>query len=362
MDLLSGSNTELTGSGRPGMRLHSLTQARFFAALGVVLFHAFIQFRARDSWPGHLSQFGFAGVSFFFVLSGFVLTWSARAGQGPATFYWNRFARIWPIYALTWSAAVLYAAVGSGTVSWKPVVLGYALLQAWHPDYAMSYNFPAWSLSVEAFFYAAFPFLLAALRRLGHRQALGVVGLAYLWMIAGDALVRLTTTGESKDWWLYSFPPYRLGEFVAGMGLAVAVGRGWRPRVPLWAPVTVIAGLAVVNAAVIATGRSIDRDLLVLLVIPATCALVIALVQRDAVQRGRRSTLVLRLGEASYALYISHAIVGFAWNAAKLPLQPPYMAIYVGLSIAAAVALHLAVEKPAERLLRSRRPHLRSGT
>ena len=44
-------------------------------------------------------SYGYTGVSFFFLLSGFVLTWSC-AGQPAQRFWWNRFARIWPLMAL----------------------------------------------------------------------------------------------------------------------------------------------------------------------------------------------------------------------------------------------------------------------
>jgi peptidoglycan/LPS O-acetylase OafA/YrhL len=354
VNAVSGSPAEIVRSGRAGKRLDSLTQARFFAALGVVLFHACFAFHARDTWYGHLSEFGFVGVSFFFVLSGFVLTWSSRANEKPSRFYWHRFARIWPAYALTWLAAVLYAAVGHGTVSWKPVVLGFALLQAWTPKYAMSYNFPAWSLSVEALFYALFPLLIFVLRRLSQTQALIAVGLGYLWTLTGDVAVRLLGTKQSMDWLTYSFPPYRLGEFIAGMGLAVAMGKGWRPRVSRLLPLTYLGALAVLNALWVEGGHHIDKDILTLLVIPATFGLVAALAQRDMKDRQRRSMALLRLGEASYALYISHAIVIMAWGGLKLSFETRFLLPYVALSIVVAVLLHRWIERPTERWLRQR--------
>jgi peptidoglycan/LPS O-acetylase OafA/YrhL len=327
---------------------------RFGAALGVVLFHACIEFHARDSWYGHLSELGFVGVSFFFVLSGFVLAWSGRPGERPSRFYWHRFARIWPIYALTWLAAVLYAAVGHGTVLWKPVVLGFALLQAWDPRYTMSYNFPAWSLSVEAVFYLVFPLLMPRLRRLSQAQALVTACLAYLWTVAGDVAARHFGSQRAVEWITYSFPPYRLGEFVAGMCLATAMAKGWRPRVSGAVPLGFIGTLAVLNAFWFR--GSVDRDLLTLLAIPAACVLVVALAQRDLRREQRGSAVLLALGEASYALYIVHAIVLFAWGGLRLPFESPFLLLYVALSIVVAVALHRWVEKPVERWLRQRSP------
>lgn len=356
MDGVPETSVQPVAAGRTRRRLDSLTRARFFAALGVVLFHACIDFHARGTWYGRLSEFGFVGVSFFFVLSGFVLTWSSRPEEKPSRFYWHRFARIWPIYALTWFAAVLYAAVGHGTVLWKPVLLGFALLQAWDPRYALTYNYPAWSLSVEALFYLSFPLLIPVLRRLSREQALVTVGLAYLWMVVGDVAVRVFGTAGSMEWITYSFPPYRLGEFVAGMALAVAMSKGWRPRMPVAAPLVYIAALALANAFFFRGDLSIDRDLLTLLVIPAACCLVAALAQQDLSRPQPRRSLALQLGEASYALYIVHAIVIFAWGGLRLPFGHRYLLVYVAVSVVASVMLNRWVERPVERWLRPRWP------
>lgn len=353
MDAVPETSVGSRDAGRSSRRLDSLTQARFFAALGVVLYHACISFDARQTWYGRLSASGYLGVSFFFVLSGFVLAWSSRPRERASDFYWHRFARIWPIYALTWLAAVLYAAVGHGTVLWKPVVLGFALLQAWTPAYALSYNFPAWSLSVEAFFYLLFPLLIPVMRRFSRTQALLAVGLAYLWTVVGDVLARLLGTEQTIERITYSFPPYRLGEFVAGMGLALAMAKGWRPRLPLAVPLALIAAL-VVSSGYWPGGAGVGRDLLTLLVIPPACGLIVALARADLTRRQRTGLVLLRLGEASYALYIVHAVVLFAWGGLRLSFDSRYLPAYVVLSVVTAVLLHSWVERPAERWLRRR--------
>jgi peptidoglycan/LPS O-acetylase OafA/YrhL len=79
-----------SGSSRT-LRLDSLTGLRFFAALAVVLVHVGGQF-ATARWLLTVESYGYAGVSFFFVLSGFVLTWSHRE-QSAGRFWWRRFAR-----------------------------------------------------------------------------------------------------------------------------------------------------------------------------------------------------------------------------------------------------------------------------
>ena len=58
-------------------RLPALTSLRFFAALHVVFFH-FLAFKivSGEGWLGQISSIGYVGVSFFFVLSGFILVYT----------------------------------------------------------------------------------------------------------------------------------------------------------------------------------------------------------------------------------------------------------------------------------------------
>ena len=104
---------------------------------------------------------GRSGVTFFFILSGFVLAWSSRVDDRPLNFYRRRFARIYPAYLV----ALLFAAVLwvlRDPVALLRGLLTPFLLQAWAPDSSSYFaiNVPAWSFSVEAFFYLAFPLVM----------------------------------------------------------------------------------------------------------------------------------------------------------------------------------------------------------
>ena len=141
--------------------LDRLTSLRSFAALAVVAYHAVAAF-----WPDHpllvlLTSSGFTGVTFFYVLSGFVLTWSWR-GQRNRDFYRNRAARVWPLHALTLCCRAARGADGA-----RAAMGNALLLHAWVPDRSWYYglNGVSWSLSCEAFFYACFPVLVVLLSR-----------------------------------------------------------------------------------------------------------------------------------------------------------------------------------------------------
>src|SRR5260370_8948074 len=123
-------------------------------------------------WFQKLSSIGYVGVSFFFVLSGFILVYTYAGRPMILKNFWRaRFARIYPAYAfsLLVTAPFFFYAVLTMNIPffvWAKAHLKLAsalvlsLLQAWVPQAALTWNAVAWSLSVEPFFYLLFPFLL----------------------------------------------------------------------------------------------------------------------------------------------------------------------------------------------------------
>src|SRR4051812_30091043 len=93
-----------TSVAAPG-RLDSLTGIRALAAFAVFTHHTHSAMLPSAGF-GHLSTQGSSGVAFFFVLSGFVLTWSSRPDDSTASFYRRRIARILPLYLLAWIGGV----------------------------------------------------------------------------------------------------------------------------------------------------------------------------------------------------------------------------------------------------------------
>ncbi|TEB43432.1 acyltransferase [Flavobacterium circumlabens] len=100
------------------------------------------------------------GVSYFFILSGFVMI--IAYGNKPfvsfTEYYRNRFARIYPLYFFA-IILVIFVQLIDRRFDFLGFFLNIFMIQAWIPGKALSFNFPAWSLSVEALFYAVFPFV-----------------------------------------------------------------------------------------------------------------------------------------------------------------------------------------------------------
>lgn len=340
-----------------GHRLESLTGLRFMAALVVVGFHLVLLFPSAPYGPvAHFLGQGPTGVSFFFVISGFVLTWSRRREDGAARFYRRRLARIGPSHIVTWVVIGVLLVAASVPRALGPVGGSLFLLQPWIPSshYWNAMNVPSWSLGCEVFFYALFPFLAAGLFRLGSRsrRALLVGGVLAVLVIA--AVTAPASYGTTGYWLLYFFPPTRLIEFVIGMLLALEVTGGSWPRIGLG------PALAVAGAAYAAAGWAPTSYRVVAVTLVPFIMLIGAAAQRDLSGRPSlwNSPVMVRLGMWSFALYLAHFPVMVALALVEGPVHLGLAgglanaALVLVLCLGAAAVLYRLVERPAERAFR----------
>lgn len=352
--------------GIPRSRLDSLTSLRFFAAFGVVVYHCAL-YMPDIPWPFHaLVQYGHAGVTFFFVLSGFVLTWSRRTGDTKRNFYIRRFARVWPSHFVTTLLAIPVMMLAGEPALWAAFPAVLLLLHAWIPPGSWHYAFngPSWSLSAEAFFYALFPLLVGmAGWRTSKLRRIAILTCAAL--LAGGIVTALVLPSYTWGFILGVNPAYRVGEFILGIVIALAVERGRMPRIPMTYATTILAasyvGLAI--AAWAMNWGELPAFVPALVLLAGFVLLIISAAQRDI--EGRTggllsSPIMLRLGEASFALYLVHALVihtlvtGFsnvrlpdwAWLLLVIPS--------ICLSLILAWLLHVQVEIRAEKFIRHR--------
>ena len=162
--------------------LKALTGLRCFAAINIVLFHfsnpQWFNFNFAIPTPfsprrvgfeialAPVVNAGFISVSYFILLSGFVLAYNyaerARNGELDRKRFWEaRFTRIYPIYFLSlllslWQLPSEYR-THTHAMFWTGMVLTPLLLQGWIPAIATFMNTPAWTMSAEAFYYLIFP-------------------------------------------------------------------------------------------------------------------------------------------------------------------------------------------------------------
>ena len=335
--------------------LPSLTSLRTFAALGVFGFHAAgLLAMFGTGHLGHAAGKAFAGgptgVSFFFILSGFVLTWSRRSVVSATRFWRQRAARILPAYVLAW---ILGYAVLAG-LGHTPPLSGAAaslfLVQVWtsNPDVLFAVNIVAWSLAVEAVFYLLFPVVLRGLLRLSPRSRPRVMaGLAFVPLTL--ALIQHLGHGSGGYLWLVAyFPLARLPEFLIGALLALELRDGrWR-RIPLL-PAAVLA-----LGAYLVAGQVPQAFMWVCVTLVPYTLLVAAAAQSDLAGSPSwlRERWTVSLGLWSYAFYLIQVPIGLVvahyWHPLyRSPVaQVAVFAGYLALVWAAGALVYRFVEHP----------------
>ncbi|MFI8865592.1 MULTISPECIES: acyltransferase family protein [unclassified Streptomyces] len=350
-------------------RLASLTGLRFWAALVVVLYHLSRQ-TGKLPWISDVTWYGRTGVTFFFVLSGFVLAWTYDGKTVPAAvFLWRRFARIWPLMAVSIAASVAAWRVLGTDVSLKGVVATLGLVNSWIPgsEYRAGGNPAAWSLSDEAWFYLVFPLLLTLpLLRSSRGRTWCAVALC-IAPVAIWASGSLFSDPALRYWALDYFPPSRTLQFVLGVVAGLAVKRGWRPPVGL--PVAIVLVVAA-HIALVPWSREVPDGLWYspysasqLLMAPLFVLLVAAAASADL--KGRRTGFSgpwsIRLGHWSFAWYLFHEIVIrslIGWLG-RPDTQIGIVKIWLlalAISLTVAAAAYHWVEHPLERVLRRAGP------
>jgi len=201
--------------------LDALTGLRFIAALAVILVHSMKYSHSVSAYNAYATN----AVAFFFVLSGFILTYvyHDRLWQvGLGKFYFARFARIWPLHIVCLLATIgvrhWYGHSSGG--SFSLLATHVSMVQSWIPidQWALKLNGPAWSISTEFGFYFIFPLLLWLGRKRFWPLATASV-VVTVAMVAGMQLAAnqsMFTNGYAIGV-VYVHPLFRIVEFILGM-------------------------------------------------------------------------------------------------------------------------------------------------
>lgn len=300
-------------------RLPSLTGMRFVAAVLVFATHGiFVNVLADEAvlagYRAVAINLGSVGVSFFFILSGFVLTYVAPPGDSLKRFWRRRFFKIYPNHVLLFGVTALLAGLPALWL-WLPNLL---LLHGWWPNYQLmtSMNAVSWTLSCELLFYALFPLLhhwICRIRpgNLG-RWLGGVIAVTILIPIlshfvipVGPKPIASTEIGLYELWFSTHFPPTRALEFLLGMLCARMLLLGLAPRIGLGASTAVLVACYVPSLWLPPVFTQVAMWTIPLALL--TTALARADVEGSfSPLRGR--TLVF-LGDTTYAFYLTHAMI-----------------------------------------------------
>lgn len=351
--------------------LKALTGLRCFAAINIVFFHF-----SNPQWFGFLAPVvnaGFISVSYFILLSGFVLGYNynerARNGQLDRKRFWEaRFTRIYPIYflSLLLSLVNLKAEYPTHThaMFWTGVVLTPLLLQGFVPAVATFLNTPAWTMSAEAAYYVMFPWLARwkkperippYLAKLTVVWMLGLVPGALYMAFNPDGIAHVDRWSYGKWLWALKYTPYsHVFAFVFGVMLAnlnAMIPRSSQMR--LWFGLLGFGGIY----GVLCLGDRVPFALIHDgLLMPLFGFLILGLAGENLLASALGIKPLVFVGEASYCLYLLHFNLwnmvheSHVLNRLGLSRFDPWLS-YSLMVVLAIFALYF-IEKPAQRKLR----------
>jgi peptidoglycan/LPS O-acetylase OafA/YrhL len=309
----------------------ALDGIRGFAALSIFIVHyagGAHAFMGRLRYLAEPINFGWAAVSLFFVLSGYLISGILWDSIGTPNwwrrFYWRRSLRIFPLYYLALLIAIAHTIGSHGLRSIFPGVLPYFVyLQNVPTIYPTLAKFPDvrslshfWSLAVEEQFYLIWPFVLAWLFPKADR-ARNACLLVWLSSLAFRVAVFATGAGYL---WAIAFLAARAGELSLGAYLALVVRDPIRKdrffRHARW--IFVVSLLAIVAVIMGAGGAGVESKGMATIGIAINALLFASLIGLSLRPGLTASVFEIRwlrwLGRISYGVYVYHILLGDAFD------------------------------------------------
>lgn len=360
-------------------KLQTLTSLRFVAAAMILFHHTRGYLAANPDWAERL-PFDH-GVSFFFVLSGFILAYSYPTLQNrgeESRFLFARFARLWPVHIFC--LMILFLGLPLSSLTTTPLELlwitplNLTLIHAWIPSRSayFSLNGVSWSISTELFFYLCFPVLIRDWSSAWAKKLMLTFVVLTSTVLCGNWLglpgLSNESSGLTTHWLVFINPIARLFEFVLGMSSLIL----WR-RLRSCSPISLWKGTAVEAAVLlvvfgwilrqplsIAIGHMVGdsgREYLGHAGSGFAFALLIPIM---ALERGLISRLLsirplVILGEISFSVYLLHQvilrIITYRLPSTFSQLSPMGLCLLWVIIILAAYLVWRFVETPCQQFL-----------
>ncbi|KQM21470.1 hypothetical protein ASE73_15585 [Sphingomonas sp. Leaf24] len=305
---------------------------------------------------------GHVGVTFFFVLSGFILAYNydgrIKSGKDAFAFLRRRFSRIYPTHLLTVILAMPLAVVpmaGSASQAWDGLAANVLLIQSWFvaPSIYFSMNAVSWSISDEQFFYALCPILIVGLSKIGVKLSLVLVLFWTMSIVILAASWDEAALPVTSHWMFYIKPLVRLVEFVVGMALGRSYVQGIRARSGTIFEILTIS-FAISSILLINYVNIPEQFSLSLAFLPAAIALVWVFAhEAGKISEWISHPLALLMGEASFMLYMIHQLV-MRYATGIFGSYGIVALIAGGVSVLLSVPLYMAFERPVQRWLNRR--------
>jgi len=335
----------------------SLDVLRFLAASFILLFHYGSTAPVDLATLFPIFKQGWLATDFFLFLSGYIL--SRAYGQRLVTshmrrthFFLRRFARLWPSHILVLLAfgAFVIASTAAGFAPNHAEKYGVAdffaqafLVHGWGMMHAESWNTPTWTLSVLLVCYALFSVYIPYV----YKRGLPVmIGLSVIVLLAAHGLALSLANHAFVDlpfsWALLrAIPLFLLGNLIERMTAGLRV-----PKMVFW--ITLFGAFAVISGLCLLP-RNAAIDSLILVLLGSVLAVSGGVTFHENI-------VTHRMGRASFALFLTHSLVGAVWFGispkliAHFALNAPMQWVFWGAGVLAAITVAFlfdaVVDKP----------------
>lgn len=294
-----------------------LTSLRFIFALFVFLSHLGFLSQGRDdvfSWLfDHVFYEGYIGVSFFFMLSGFVLAlnYKSKISERQISikqFLVARIARIYPMHVITLLVAIplTFSPEFPITGVWfEKLMLNGFLVQSFIPftEFYFSFNIISWSISDELFFYCMFPLLILLLIKLQVRTRVVIL----FGLLLVNILLFFMLPKELHHTFLYVNPFVRIIDFIIGIALFEIYSR-LKAKPTTWNFNYLEWGSVLLFILFFSLHEFVPESLrYAIFYWPSMCLILLVFAfQKGALSRLLSNRVLIFLGEISFSFYLIH--------------------------------------------------------
>ena len=299
--------------------IKSLTSVRFIFAFMVFLSHLSFLKTNTPSVSGWLFENIFSkgsmGVCFFFVLSGFILSYSyhdkfSAGNLSRSLFYVGRFSRIYPLHIFCFALSIpllIYSYEGHLLKILVKAVFNLTLTQSFVPIRSVyfSFNAPSWSLSDEMFFYLLFPLLTISIRP---KNILNSTLIALILTFAVIVLL-LIIPKHFHHALFYINPVSRLYDFVIGIILFSYYRHIKCNSIKLGLSFEIISLISFIVFFIMRSCIPATIVNSVYYMIPICLVILSISLEQGMISCFLQSKLFVSLGEVSFSFYMIHQLV-----------------------------------------------------
>ncbi|HFE2788810.1 TPA: acyltransferase family protein [Escherichia coli] len=333
--------------------LRHLTGLRFIAALMVYLCHLNTDY--FGVFVKEMFSQGFIGVSFFFILSGFILSYSyedklKNEVTSKRQFILLRLARIVPMHLLLAMPFILLT-IHLKNFDFSKTLTNILLMQSWIPkeDYYFSLNGVSWSLSDELFFYLMFiPLIYTSITKKV------ITAISIITLLLTIYFLKIIQTEELNHWLYYIFPVSRLVEFICGM-IIYACWKNSRQQT-VDSLLFLISLLPLLIAIYYSNNINNSLRYSLYYLLPMVIFFTSCIYLKNGVIHTILSSKTLELlGKSSFIFYLIHQpIILFCFKIFGHNPGPLYLIALLVIITIVSIILYKLVEEPLELMLRKR--------